>query len=275
MDAISKKKCSHHKTNTSKTCFSKNSLLKIAKAFNQHNPNDQIKTSASKIELWNNLRIALSKNCLDDEKCWTEQNFMKNAKNDEINHFTFKPKYPSSWDINKHTWLNSLDIYYLMKQFERKYKDFVFFGPVPSDCPTSFQCELSSMNPLDLQKKQNINKIGIIYNLDKHDQEGSHWTAVFIDTPNKEINYYDSYGEKPPNIIFKFMKTMFQQFNNNEQDVSLIFNNKRHQYGGSECGIYSIFFILQRLEGATMYDIYNKNIQDRDMNDLRFLLYRN
>ena len=37
------------------------------------------------------------------------------------------------------------------------------------------------------------NKIGVIFNLDKHDQSGSHWVAMFIDLENKFFFYFDSF----------------------------------------------------------------------------------
>jgi len=55
--------------------------------------------------------------------------------------------------------------------------------------------------------------------------------------------------------------------------ANIIYNNKRHQYGNSECGVYSMNFILERLHGATMYDISNVAIPDSEMNHLRSLLY--
>ena len=69
------------------------------------------------------------------------------------------------------------------------------------------------------------------------------------------------------------MKNIGKKFNENNKDVKLIFNDKRHQYGGSECGIYSMYFLLQRLEGQTMYDISKKKIKDSYMNKLRNILY--
>ena len=47
-------------------------------------------------------------------------------------------------------------------------------------------------------KKQGINKIGVIFNLDKHTQPGSHWVALFID------------GEKRKFIILIVMEMIFR-----------------------------------------------------------------
>ena len=37
-----------------------------------------------------------------------------------------------------------------------------------------------------------IFQIGIVFNLDKHDQEGSHWVSMFIDLKRDGIYYFDS-----------------------------------------------------------------------------------
>ena len=44
----------------------------------------------------------------------------------------------------------------------------------------------------------NKKKIGIVFNLDKHDQEGSHWICMYVDLYTDDIYYFDSYGQKPP-----------------------------------------------------------------------------
>ena len=51
-------------------------------------------------------------------------------------------------------------------------------------------------------------------------------------------------------------------------------NKKRHQYGGSECGMYSMNFLIESLKGKTLMDIENKVITDREVNLLRNYLYR-
>ena len=160
-----------------------------------------------------------------------------------------------------------------MKQYEQKFKDFKFLGVVPSDCPTSIHCELSNIDIKTL-KKNKIFKIAIIYNLDISTGPGTHWVAVFIDNKNNEINYYDSYGSLPIKSINDFLIKLKKKYENLNEKAIIIYNNKRHQYGGSECGMYSMNFILERLNNITMYDIFNRNISDKKMNDLRKFLYK-
>jgi len=258
MEILKKGKCAPHLQNkNSKTCFSKESLIKISTEL-------KLPTKGSKQKLWNNIREHFSQQC-NDETCWVDH---LKTNDPEIRNLTFRPKKPAEWRKNKYTWLNTYDILFVMKQFEKYYNDFQFFGPVPLDCPISFNCELSKLNLEEIQKKQKINKLGIVYNHDKHYEPGSHWTAIYVDINNKNINYYDSYGTKPPKLIYEFMKKI------GKGEYKLIYNDKRHQYGGSECGMYSMYFILQRLENISMKQISQKKISDEHMNKLRNILYR-
>ena len=61
------------------------------------------------------------------------QKFMKGKLNTELKSYTFAPKSPSSWKKDPNTWLTSVDIEKVMKQYERKYNHFEFIGPSPID----------------------------------------------------------------------------------------------------------------------------------------------
>ena len=69
------------------------------------------------------------------------------------------------------------------------------------------------------------------------------------------------------------LNTSYKLDKTNNKESFLIYNDKRHQYGNSECGIFSIYFILQRLTGKNMYKIFKENIKDKKMNDLRNNLF--
>jgi hypothetical protein len=271
-------KCAPCKKNNNgfKSCYSKESLIKIAKELNKKNKKkdeNQIQiNNQSKQKLWDQIQKRLSSVCDTDEYCWKKQSFVKKLKDSEIDMYTFKPTYPKEWLKNKYTWLNTYDIYYVMKQYEKVHNDFIFLGPIPSDCPTKIHCELSKLDLMKL-KKQKIYKIGIIYNLDMSHQPGSHWIAVYIDNKNNEINIYDSQVGTGTSLIRKFISKIYDNYRMNNIEPLVIYNDTRHQYGGSECGMYSMNFILERLHGKTMYEISQMKIPDEKMNYLRKLLY--
>ena len=47
------------------------------------------------------------------------------------------------------------------------------------------------------------------------------------------------------------------------------YNKQKHQRGGSECGVYSMNFILRLLRGDTFDKISSKEIKDNKMNKCR------
>ena len=59
-----------------------------------------------------------------------------------------------------------------------------------------------------------------------------------------EIDYFDSYGDKPTWLIQKFMEKMGKKFLKHNREPHLIYNDKRKQYGNSECGMYSMYFLI-------------------------------
>ena len=258
-----------------KTCYSKESLIKIANIWNKHNSSDtkMIDTKNKSIKvIWDQIHKKFSAKCKKNEACWKRDPLIKKMRDPEITMYTFKPDFPKVWKKNKYTWLNTYDIYYVMKQYEKAYDDFIFLGPIPSDCPTKIKCELTKLDLIGM-KKNNFNKVGIIYNLDISSGQGTHWVAMYIDNKNNEINYYDSYGSKPVPLINNFIKSLVDKYTEHNFKSTVIYNDKRHQYGHSECGVYSMNFILERLHGTTMYDISQVNIPDKKMNHLRKLLY--
>ena len=266
--------CQNKKNTKFKSCYSKDSLIKIATLWNKDNPKNLIDIQhKSKKKLWEQIQKKLNLICKKDEYCWKKQDFVKKLKDMDIEMYTFKPEYPKEWLKNENTWLNTYDIYYVMKQYEKANDDFVFLGPIPADCPTKIQCELSKLDLITM-KKNNINKIGIIYNHDVSTGPGTHWVAMYIDNINNEINYYDSYGSKPTPLIHKFIHSLVDKYNLNNYSPTVIYNDKRHQYGGSECGMYSMNFILERLHGKSMYEISKMNLPDKEMTYLRKLLYK-
>lgn len=263
-----------YKNKKFKTCYSKDSLIKIANEWNKNNKHEkQIKiNNQSKKQLWESIQKKFNSDCGNDDYCWKKQNFIKKLRDTEIELYTFKPNYPRSWLKNKYTWLNTYDIYYVMKQYEKANEDFIFLGPIPSDCPTKIQCELTNIDLIKL-KKNGINKIGIIYNLDMSHQPGSHWIGMYIDNKNNEINIYDSQIGIGNNLIRQFIEKLVKKYREHNIEPTVIYNDKRHQFGGSECGVYSMNFILERLHGTTMYEISKMKIPDEKMNYLRKLLF--
>jgi hypothetical protein len=272
-----KQKLCSPKNNNNFTCFTKNSLIKMLKSWNDFYQNDKINYSERDklFNLWTKLDNKL-KNICTDEYCWTKQKFIN--RDADIKE-EFRPEMPSKWRDNKNEWLTTLDIEAVMKQYEKKYEDFVFIGPVPIDFDKELHpglCVIDELCNINLKKMLNRGKkrLGIIFNLDPHDKPGSHWVAMFADFDKEnKVYYFDSYGYKEPNEVTILMKRLKTQAEELQRETNLYTNNVRHQFKNSECGIYSIHFILKLLEGQSFEDISNNIINDDDMEQNRDKLF--
>ena len=186
---------------------------------------------------------------------------------------------PKKWKENKNEWLNTLDIEVVMKQYEKKYKDFMFIGPVPIDFDKELHpgnCVINELCKLNLKKIKNNgkNKLGVIFNLDPHDKPGSHWVSMYADFDKlNEIYYFDSYGLKEPTEVTKLMNRLKEHSENMGNKTNIHVNNIRHQFKNSECGVYSINFILKLLEGNKFEDLKHNLIKDDEMEQNRHKLF--
>lgn len=254
----------NNKNKNNFTCYSSDQLKKMVKAIKK-NPNKPDK------ELWNTLSNEFT-NCIEDS-CWLDQDVIKKINDKDLHEYTFKPAMPSSWENNRYTWLSTTDISKVMKQYEKTYPDFKYYGPVPIDCPVDIYCEVSN---IDLNKllQQGKKRIGIGYNLDKHNEPGSHWVSLYIDIPKSKIIYYDSTATEAPYILRTFIQQLLQQLEKTNGMAGFDYNKKKHQFGGSECGVYSMNFLVEMLKGKTLDDFQNKDIRDFSVNILREYFYR-
>ena len=252
------------------TCLNKNELINLSKLYNEsiNDKKKYIKISSTKKKIWECLIDRLG-----TEKCWTELDLTKSIKkNIEDSYKTPKPK---SWKENKYEWLSTTNINNVMRQYENKYQKYKFLGAVPADCGSVSYCSLSQINILKLYKNQKITKFGIVFNTDTHNKGGAHWVSVFIDINSKKIIYVDSYGIDCNIHIKKYINNIKKEFKNNNIELNYVYNKKRHQYGGSECGIYSMYFILELLNNKPLSKINQRIVTDKEMNLLRNYFYRN
>ena len=238
------------------TCYTSDALLKIVTAYNKNNPTSKIVSTDPKIML-SELKAKLT-NC-KKEDCWLSQ--LPESEQTYLDEFLFAPDKPSEWKKNSNEWLSNIDIFEVLKQYETKYKNFKLFEPTPIDFDTRLpeknqQCvqeELCKISLTDLIKKK-INKIGAVFNLDKHDQDGSHWTSMFIDIENQFIFYFDSAdNDIPPEVkaLVKKIKLQGKQLVSPIQFKYYSNKNHRHQSSNTECGMYSLFFIITMLTSKT------------------------
>jgi len=310
------KKCAPHLKYDNGSCYTYEILLDMANTYNTKFRNDKnfneiiLLKDMTKSDLIYELSNRLQ-NC-NNQICWFSKIY-ENKKN--LNLF-FRPPGPQT----QFKWLNTTNINLVMKQYEKKYNDFKFYGAVPIDFDNPLVSEILFIDYNDLFNN-NINRIAFVFNLDRHDQNGSHWVALFCNLKTKLIYFFDSYGTNPfkdnkyENIailmiriynyldnslnekwkkIINKLHTLYDNNNINKclneyesnynmiinsgklsndidfnnfinNDIDINFANIRHQYGNSECGVYSLYFILNMLlDDNNFYKKFYENLSNKN-----------
>ena len=256
----------------SQSCYSDKSLLKIRNLWNARHP-DRLINETKPEKVWVQLKELMG-SCCENEAGWLKHNFMRHNLDDELVNYTFAPASPEDWKTDPYEWLSSMDIQNVMKQYENVYPFYRFIGPSPIDYDTHImydECVWEELCEFDLKKhiKDGKTHIGVVFNLDPHYEEGSHWVALMIDIPKSKIYYFDSYGEPAEPQIMKFMKEVVSQMKANGKRGKIIENKRRFQYSDGECGIYSIYFILEMLKNKKFKSFRDLKMSDDKMKCLR------
>lgn len=292
-------KCAPSKKYNEGSCFTLEALIRMVVAYNvkchKTGQGTAIDIRENKKYLIGKLTKALENVC-SDQICWLEQDFIKELNDAEINNDTFRPRITQG----RFDWLNTTNIKEVMDQYHKVHKDFMFLGALPMDFDDIAHYGVRNLNFDDL-KHRGINRLGFVFNLDESWQRGSHWVSMFADLANNQIYYFDSYGTKPKkrvrNLVNRIATWCYSRNykgsvgNMSESAISESFMNKgknkiekifksidynttRHQFKHSECGVYSINFILRLLKGEDFNHICNNITSDDEINECRPVYFR-
>jgi hypothetical protein len=235
------------------TCYSYESLEKIAREWNRNYPYNKINTSTQhKNELWTNIKDKVD-NC-DTEWCWLDQPFIKRLQNDKDLRNSFKPPIPKG----KWQWLSTDDIEFVCRQYEDVESKFKFLGAYPIDFSRIYHYIFGKFN-INEYLKDGYSRIGIVFNEDPHDKAGSHWVGLFLDLKKRIAYFFDSYGEEPHKRIRDWVSKLVPTF-------KLVHNKTQHQFENSECGVYCIHFIVRMALGVPFSRIEKDIIRDCQIN---------
>jgi hypothetical protein len=272
------------------TCFEIDELKQIALAFNKyieknkvcpvikkHKANKRLKVRScnpqrlirvdgvSKRDLWNSIYKRLRYIC-PYEYCWIDLDFLNEIDDEnlreKLQYFTFKPKMTRT----QNAWLSTQDINNVLQQYQDIDPSFKFLGALPSD--------FYKVTRVDYSQTFNYKRIGMIFNLDGYNQPGSHWVAFLIDNKSKTLEYYDSAARVPNKNIQTFIDTVYDYIKTKGYDYKRCYNKTKHQFENNECGVYSIYFILQRLIGFDFEHVTSKVVRDKQMNRFRQIIFR-
>lgn len=289
-------RCAPSKKFKDGSCFSLKSLKLIAENYNKSN-SDKIEISDDKNALVKSLEKKLNNKC-NDQTCWLRLDFVKAIEDQDILENTFRPQGPEK----RYEWLSTGDINDVVSQYQLKDKSFLFLGAVPADFEELPILGINNLNFNELQK-EGKDKIGLVINLDEHDKSGSHWVGLYADLKKGQVYYFDSFAKKPykrtRKFINKIVKHIYKsKFNSsikinkileeikggkssddkimkNINNLDVRYNTKQHQFNNSECGVYSINFIVRLVGGETFDEITNNITKDDKMNECRETYFRN
>jgi hypothetical protein len=234
-------------------------LAKIARRYNEANPSTKIPISRSRDELWYALKSRIPE--CSDERCWLGAKWLPFGDLRDVEE-DFKPPIP----YGKHVWLDTADINTVLYQYEKVFPKFRYLGAQPIDFASVMPDIIANLKRY-LRSPKKVETIGLVLNLDRHDEPGSHWTAVFIDARHPSsvsFEYFDSLGERAPDevrdLVDDLLKRVKYQYHENKIE---------HQLKNAECGNYAINFIVQRLAGASFNRVTQNIIRDKEMNKKR------
>lgn len=259
------------------TCYELEDLIRMKNAWNKRNPSNLIH-STSQHELVADLTSKFADTC-NNEQCWYKQF----ADVNELSGLDalFAPTAPSSWKTNPNEWLSSSDITAVMNQYMKIYKCFQFFGPAPIDfdkvitgsCVEKNLCSINIKNLMDAGKF----KIGISLNTDPHNKGGEHWISMFINIKKGIIFFFDSAGTKAPKQVIALSDRIIKQGLELNPPIKFKFDQnypKQHQYTTTECGMYSLYFIVSMLEDKLSQQYLKTHIiTDKYIEKLRKIYY--
>ena len=268
--------CAPLRSDRVESCFDVEELEVLAQAWNQTQlgqvnkvliPPPGTDEETRKHALHSALQARFAKFCNNREECWLDNKelneILKRLSPDmyrTVHQSILRPKGTPG----AHDWLSTTEIDNVMVQFEPLFSDFKYIGCFPSDY---FKLN-PDMFPGDTVRK--YARSALIFNLDSSKQPGSHWVAVYFtsNTGNLTIEYFDPTGKSPNRNIKRFLTTPPLD------TAGYVENTYAHQKGDTECGVYSLYFIIERLMGRSFAEASSQSMPDEAINRFRSFLFR-
>lgn len=280
-----KEHCSPDESDNKYSCLDDDIIIDIAKILNNNNQkiNINIKESPEKIHK-EISKILKNFNINKEISIKNIKQIKDNLSKEKLKRFneSFRPSMPEEWYNNINTWLCTTDITNVLNQYKEKNKDFYLYGPTPIDfdlkennvCLVDSLCKFNLSNHINKGEK----KIGIIFNTDPHTKGGEHWISMYIDIDginlkNPGIYFFDSTGEDPPEEIETLINKIIEQ--GEKENINFVYfeNDIKHQRGGTECGMYSLHFIINMLNGINFKKYVNEYKNDKFMEKFRKIYF--
>lgn len=216
----------------------------------------------------------------NSESCLLQINGIKNhvgaAIVDENLKENFKPIGPRTTS----EWLSNFDIDDILDQIEKKYKDKYFLHiPFQMRDFATYNTPLEQLNFYD-KYKEGYKTFGVILNTGLSSSNGIHWVGMFGDFRQEPftIEFFNSSGEPPKTEFTVWMHKKKLEwgklFGPNKRIEIVVASKFQHQYDNHSCGVYSLYYIISRLDGITAKYFMSNKITDDEMHEFRKYLFR-
>ena len=247
-------------------------------------PDDVYKTISKRLHVKTPSQVFEAVGCKKgEEHCLLDKAPVDEEQKKTLRKQYLRPRRPATWEKDPDQWLSNYNIAAVMKQYEKAMPWFRFLGVFPIDfsapdpykqAGTVKQCLYKEVCALDLKKEyqRGIRGIGMVFNLDPHIEGGSHWVALYINLENIKkpfVGYFDSTADKTPELISRFMRSLKLQI----KTCTLACNARTFQYGNTECGMFSIYFLICMIQGIPFQKFCKEAVHDSFMLQLRTILF--
>lgn len=137
--------------------------------------------------------------------------------------------------------------------------------------------ELAKLDIVDLIKK-GYDSFGVVLNTDVSSGRGIHWFCIYGDLKADPVRleYFNSSGYIPKTEVLVWLEKQIIVLNKagiKAEWVSAT-GGKQIQYSKTECGVWSLVYILARLTNHQFHWIAHVGANDEDMIDFRSRLFR-
>ena len=244
-------------------------LIELVEAYNKYYKTDQIPTVKDIDIFYINdykkyLLSELQNRIKGSQKDWVDENFAKLMKKDFkdiLEKEIFRPEGPKK----QFQWMSSLDMNAVLSQYELLYPDFKYLGSVPINFDDIDFYGIKNVD-YNIMKKTGKLRFGMIINNQRHDQGGQHWFSLYFDIKKGDIFFVDSVGDEPMEDVLKYVEKIKKYLETNGITPNFRINKTQHQKKGSECGIYSMYFILNFLKNGDFDKATKDIISDETIN---------
>lgn len=255
-----------NKNKLENSCFTAPILKTLVQVYNQTHTNSPLNFATQSVEqILHQLKSNLCSHKKNQEYC-----VAKTLNQSQVIQDTFMPE--RVWK-SSNEWLSNEDTDKVMALYDKAYPHFKYCGTMTIDfadkskqygCHSKYFCEWQTKYKELLPYTQ----WGMIFNLDKMSQGGSHWVSLFMDFQEKPpvAFYFDSattYGSRIPAQIKKLIDMQKRKWPN----LQVMNNSKQHQRSNTECGVYSLFFIITMLTRQIPY-LHTEPMPKQDIYDL-------